>query len=64
MLALSANSPFWHGYDTGYASYHTQVWGRLPSAGPPASFESLEEHDDLIKALVATGVVAEPTKIY
>jgi carboxylate-amine ligase len=64
MLALSANSPFWHGHDTGYASYRTQVWGRLPSAGPPAPFESLEEHDDLIKVLVATGVVAEPTKIY
>jgi carboxylate-amine ligase len=64
MLALSANSPFWLGEDTGYDSYRTQVWGRLPSAGPPAPFESLEEHDALIKALVATGVVAEPTKIY
>src|ERR671920_2590715 len=59
MLALSANSPFWLGEDTGYDSYRTQVWGRLPSAGPPAPFESLEEHDALIKALVATGVVAE-----
>ena len=64
MLALSANSPFWLGADTGYASYRMQVWGRLPSAGQPAPFESLEEYDTLVKALVASDVVAEPTKIY
>jgi carboxylate-amine ligase len=64
MLALSANSPFWEGMDTGYASYRTQVWGRLPTAGPPGPFESLAEYDALVEALVAAGVVAEPTKIY
>lgn len=64
MLALSANSPFWLGADTGYASYRTQVWGQLPTSGPPAPFSSLAEYDNLIKVLVATGVVADPTKIY
>ena len=64
MLALSANSPFWLGSDTGYASFRTQVWGRLPSSGQPAPFESLAEYDALVKALVETGTVAEPTKIY
>jgi carboxylate-amine ligase len=64
MLALSANSPFWLGADTGYASYRTQVWGRLPTAGPPAPFESRAEHDALIKALIASGTVPDPTKIY
>ncbi len=64
MLALSANSPFWQGADTGYASYRTQVWGRLPTAGPPGPFSSLAEYDALVRALVATGAVAEPTKIY
>ncbi|NUP57886.1 MAG: YbdK family carboxylate-amine ligase, partial [Pseudarthrobacter sp.] len=34
LVALSANSPFWHGQDTGYASYRSQVWNRWPSAGP------------------------------
>src|SRR5215210_8069979 len=64
MLALSANSPFWLGADTGYASFRTQVWGRLPTSGQPAPFESLAEYDALVKALVATGTVADPTKIY
>ena len=64
MLALSANSPFWLGDDTGYASYRTQVWGRLPASGPPGYFESRAEHDALVETLVASGVVADPTKIY
>ncbi|HLL38948.1 MAG TPA: carboxylate-amine ligase [Rubrobacteraceae bacterium] len=64
MLALSANSPFWLGQDTGYASYRTQVWGRMPVSGPPAPFESREEHDALVKALTASGVVADSTNIY
>src|ERR687894_236129 len=64
LLALSANSPFWLGEDTGYASYRTQVWGRLPTAGPPAPFSSLAEHDSLVEALVASGGAAEPTQIY
>jgi glutamate---cysteine ligase / carboxylate-amine ligase len=64
LLALSANSPFWLGGDTGYASYRTQVWGRLPASGPPGHFESRAEHDALVEALVASGVAADPTKIY
>ena len=64
LLALSANSPFWLGEDTGYASYRTQVWGRLPAAGPPASFASLAEHDALIEALVQTGGVLDAASVY
>ena len=64
MLALSANSPFWLGEDSGYASYRTQVWGRLPVSGPPGIFESKAEHDELIDALVASSVVADSTKVY
>jgi len=64
LLALSANSPFWIGEDTGYASYRTQVWGRLPVTGPPASFASLAEHDALIEALVQTGGVLDAASVY
>src|ERR671927_534508 len=64
LLALSANSPFWLGEDTGYASYRTQLWGRLPTAGPPGHFDSLAEHDAVVEALVASGGAAEPTQIY
>ena len=34
LLALSANSPYWQGRDTGYASFRSQAWTRFPTAGP------------------------------
>ena len=64
LLALSANSPFWLGEDTGYASYRAQVWGSLPTAGPPGHFDSLGEHDALVRALVATGGAMETNQVY
>jgi carboxylate-amine ligase len=64
LLALSANSPFWLGDDTGYASYRTQVWGSLPTAGPPGLFSSLADHDGLVGALVESGGAADRTQIY
>lgn len=64
LLALSANSPFWLGADTGYASFRTEMWGRWPMAGPPQLFESRQEHDALVKALVATGSISDMTKVY
>ena len=64
MLALSANSPFWLGADTGYASYRTQVWSGWPTWGPPGHFGSRAEHDALVKSLVETGSIANATEIY
>jgi carboxylate-amine ligase len=64
LLALSANSPFWIGEDSGYASYRTQVWGRFPVSGPPGLFASRAEHDALVEALVRTETVEDATKIY
>ena len=64
LLALAASSPFWLGTDTGYASYRTEIWSRWPISGPPLLFESEAEYEALVEALVATGSVAEATKIY
>ena len=64
ILALAANSPFWLGADTGYASFRTELWNRFPMAGPPHLFESRAEHDALVRALVATGSIEDATKIY
>jgi carboxylate-amine ligase len=64
LLALTGNSPFWLGADTGYASYRSQVWSRWPTAGLPEMFASRAEYDALVETLVATGSVREPTKLY
>jgi carboxylate-amine ligase len=64
LLALSANSPFWLGADTGYASFRTQLWRRWPMAGTPQFFRSRADYDELVKALVATESITDATKIY
>ena len=42
LLALSANSPYWMGDDSGYASFRSQVWSRWPTAGPTRLFGTPE----------------------
>ncbi|PLS79061.1 MAG: carboxylate-amine ligase [Chloroflexi bacterium] len=64
LLALAANSPFWQGEDTGYASFRTELWSRFPMAGPPVLFESLAEYDQLVETLVTTESIKDATNIY
>jgi len=64
LLALSANSPFWQGGDSGYCSYRTQVFDRLPVTGSPPILGSRSAYDRLVKELVATGSMADPTRLY
>jgi carboxylate-amine ligase len=64
LLALSTNSPFWHGEDTGYASYRTQVWDRWPSAGSTEVFGSEAAYEALLDSLVGSGVILDRAMIY
>ncbi|MGL6344199.1 MAG: carboxylate-amine ligase [Waterburya sp.] len=64
LLALSANSPFWLGRDTGYVSYRTEMWKRLPLTGQPQVFTDYTEYQTLIDNLIATGAIKDPTTIY
>ena len=64
LVALAANSPFWSGADTGYASFRTEVWRRWPMAGTPAAFADRAEYDRLVETLLATGSIDEPARLY
>ena len=64
LRAISANSPFWQGEDTGYNSYRSRVWLRWPSAGPTEIFGSAERYHRLIADMVATGVLLDDGMIY
>jgi glutamate---cysteine ligase / carboxylate-amine ligase len=64
LSALSANSPFWHGQDSGYASYRSQVWSRWPSAGPLEILGSPEAYHRLVHDMVSSGVVLDEGMIY
>jgi carboxylate-amine ligase len=64
LLAMSANSPFWAGRDSGYSSYRTIAWGRWPTAGATARFGDPAEYDRRVAEAVATGAAVDPAMIY
>lgn len=64
IYALSVNSPFWVGQDTGLKGYRLKVFERFPRTGIPDSFESLSEYEDFCKLLVKTGCIDNPKKIW
>lgn len=64
LAALAANSPFWAGVDTGYASFRTQVWRRWPVSGVPEVLASRADYDALVEGLKATGAIVGPRTVY
>src|SRR6267143_736465 len=64
IYALSANSPFWVGQDTGLKGYRLKVFERFPRTGIPDAFESLSEYEDYCKLLVKTGCIDNAKKIW
>lgn len=52
LVALSANSPFWHGRDMGFSSWRSQLWRMWPSSGPHEVFGDVAEYDALILRLL------------
>jgi carboxylate-amine ligase len=64
VIAMSANSPFWQGVETGYASFRTIIWGQWPTAGPTELFGGLSEYHGLVADLVASGTILDEAMIY
>ena len=63
-LALSANSPFWQGRDSVYASFRYQAWCRWPSAGPTDAFGSHEVYQQTVQQMVSTGTLLDTGMVY
>ncbi|MER5567123.1 glutamate--cysteine ligase [Streptomyces goshikiensis] len=64
LTAMSANSPFWQGEDSGYGSYRSRVWNRWPSAGPSDVFGSADRYHEQVAAMIGTGVLRDEGMIY
>lgn len=64
LLALSANSPFWQGRDTGLASTRTPLFQAFPRVGVPRRFESYEEWTDTVGLLVGCEAFPDPTYLW
>jgi len=64
IYALSVNSPFWLGQNTGLKAYRQMIFERFPRTGIPDPFESLSEYEDYLKLLVSTGCIDNAKKIW
>lgn len=64
LLALSANSPLWHGEDTDYASYRSQVMDRWPAAGPYDVHGTAEGYRTAVDRMIRTGVLLDEGMVY
>jgi carboxylate-amine ligase len=64
LLALSANSPFWQGRDTGLASARTPLFQAFPRVGIPRAFKSYDEYVEAVDLLIRTGAFPDPTYLW
>lgn len=64
LYALSVNSPFWLGRNTGLKAYRQMIFERFPRTGIPDAFESLSEYEDYLKLLVSTHCIDNAKKIW
>jgi carboxylate-amine ligase len=60
LLALGANSPFWCGRDSGFASMRTPVFGMFPRTGPPPHVGSYPAYVAALEPLLRSRAIPEP----
>ncbi len=64
LLALSTNSPFWLGMETGLKSYRCKVFDKFPRTNMPDYFPSWGEYENYIKLLIKTNSIDNAKKIW
>jgi glutamate---cysteine ligase / carboxylate-amine ligase len=60
LTAVAANSPFWYGRDSGFASWRTILYRRWPIQGCPPVFANDTDYRRRLQQLLASGVAADP----
>ncbi|WP_411966642.1 glutamate--cysteine ligase [Haloferax sp. YSSS75] len=64
ILALSANSPFWNGFDTGLASARAKIFENLPNTGMPTAFADFEEFQEFERRMVEHGSIDDRGELW
>jgi glutamate---cysteine ligase / carboxylate-amine ligase len=64
ILALSSNSPFWMGMETGFKSYRSKVFERFPRTGIPDVFANWADYETFVNLLVKTNCIDNGKKIW
>ncbi len=64
ILALSTNSPFWLGHNTGFKSYRCKIFDKFPRTNIPDHFGSNSEFENYVNLLIKTGCIDNAKKIW
>lgn len=64
ILALSANSPFWQGKQTGYRSSRVRIFDALPRTGVPRVFDDWSDFEETLEKFKAAGSIDDVTEIW
>ncbi|MFP8952520.1 glutamate--cysteine ligase [Natrialbaceae archaeon A-arb3/5] len=64
MLALSANSPYWNGFDTGLQSARAKIFEALPNTGMPTYFEDYEAFDRFERRMLETDSIGDRGELW
>jgi carboxylate-amine ligase len=64
LLALSANSPFWQGRDSGLASARTPLFQAFPRVGIPRTFADYTDYVESVDQLIRLDAFPEPTFLW
>ena len=64
LLALSGNSAFWQGRDSGFASARTVIFQAFPRSGPPRRFADYADYVEAVDALITSGAITDPSFLW
>jgi carboxylate-amine ligase len=64
LQALAANSPFWHGRDSGLATARAQLFRALPRSEIPTAFDSYDQYAEAVNALAEAGDLPDYTYLW
>jgi len=64
IYALSCNSPFWEGRNTGFKSFRTKVFDKFPRTGIPDRFDSWDDFKNYVNLLIKTNCIDNAKKIW
>jgi carboxylate-amine ligase len=64
LLALSANSPFWRGQETGLASTRMPIFRQFPRVGMPPAYDGWKDFEERIGFMVESKTIEDYTYLW
>ncbi|MFC7165673.1 glutamate--cysteine ligase [Halospeciosus flavus] len=64
MLALSVNSPYWNGFDTGLQSARAKIFEGLPNTGMPTAFDDYDDFAGFEELMVENGSINDRGELW